>query len=159
LRSLASGGVALGCKEMAIQKVREWVAHAAPKAVALLLGGALLHACVLYDYNAFAKAASKAVLVKSDAEQFTLSWDPSSGDVAGYKVYFRIHGSTEWVLLGNVPAGSEPEMVVLHSTLGDGEYDFAVAAVDSSGHASSLASSLDTTADPSTGWYLQWQLK
>jgi len=44
----------------------------------------------------------------------------------------------------------------LYSTVGHGNFDFGVTAVTGTGVDSSMHTSLDRTADPTTGWFLTW---
>ncbi len=92
------------------------------------------------------------------ADTIILQWDASSGDVSHYTVYFRAHGASDWTELGDVPAGPAPEFTVPYSAMpGNGEYDFGVVAVGSTGQRSGYHTSLDPTASPQTGWYVSWQ--
>lgn len=61
-----------------------------------------------------------------------------------------------WNLLVEIPATPHPALTIKHSDLGDGEYDFAVRAVNSNDVASSIHSSLDASANPFGGWYILW---
>jgi len=95
--------------------------------------------------------------------KLTLAWDPPLSDipnrpseVASYQIYCREHGTSYWRLLGEIPASSHPEYTVEHRQLGNGLFDFAVRAVTTSGQASPLHSSLDSSADPVSGWYVLW---
>jgi hypothetical protein len=123
----------------------------------LLVG--LLSGCVLYDPTAFLKGtpAAKAVMVESSADQIVLQWDPPASEVTKYLVSFRIHGESNWVPLGEVPAVPLPEFPVLYASLGEGDFDFAITAENSTGEKSNLHMSLDPTAQPPTGWYLHWK--
>jgi hypothetical protein len=127
----------------------------------LVLVVSFLSGCVLYDPAVFQKAATPAaaaVMVTSSADQITLQWDPPASEVAKYIVSFRIHGETNWIpLLPEVPAVPAPEFTVLYAQLGDGDFDFAIAAENSVGERSNLHMSLDPTAQPPTGWYLHWK--
>ncbi len=118
-----------------------------------------LSGCLMYMADEFVpaqEAAQHAVAEQSSAPQITLAWDASAGPVQKYRVYFRIHGTTDWVQLAEIGAGPAPSYTVLHTTLGSGEFDFGVTAVYDS-NLSSMHSSLDATASPTTGWYLKWQ--
>lgn len=89
-------------------------------------------------------------------ESFTLSWDPPENEpVSGYKVYFRVHGETAWIEL-NETNGNTQTYTVHYPDLDYGEYDFAVTSVHE-GDESDYHTSLDTTAMPESGWYLDWQ--
>jgi hypothetical protein len=97
--------------------------------------------------------------ILSTASQVTLLWNqPASGgsQVVNYTVSYRVHGTSTWTLLATVPASSQPSFTVLRSVVGSGDFDFAVAAVDSGGTSSPMHTSLDPTADPTTGWFLSW---
>jgi hypothetical protein len=135
----------------------------------------LLSACPLYNPAAFIKdqSASGAQTqtspsgqgqaapadIASTATQATLQWDPPAVDasqVVSYTISYRVHGTTTWTTLASVPASAQPQYTVLRSTLGSGSFDFAVMSVDGAGATSPLHTSLDATADPTTGWYLTW---
>ncbi len=104
---------------------------------------------------------SMQILHKSS--QLTLAWDPPLTDIPNrptevetYQIYCREHGTSQWEILGEVPASTHPEYTVDHDLLGDGLYDFAIRAITQSGQASPLHSSLDSNADPVCGWYVFW---
>jgi Fibronectin type III domain len=127
----------------------------------------LLSACPLYNPAAFIKGQpapggqpqAGADDISSTATQATLQWDPPAtggSQVVSYTISYRIHGTTTWTTLATIPATSQPEYTVLRSTLGSGSFDFAVVAVNGTGAISPLHTSLDATADPTSGWYLTW---
>ena len=126
---------------------------------ALLLAG-----CPLYNPAAFVQHPGLSngqgpQSVVSTAAQVTITWTPpSSGlsQVASYTVSYRTHGSSAWTTLATVAASAQPSYTVQHTAIGAGSFDFAVASVNPSGATSPLATSLDPTADPSSGWYLTW---
>ncbi len=127
--------------------------------VAAALLGPFLGGCLMYMADEFVptkETGEHAVAEPTAASQITLAWDPPAGAIEKYRVYFRIHGTADWVQLAEIPAAPAPEYTVLHSALGSGEFDFGVVAVQS-GNQSSLHSSLDATANPTAGWYLKWQ--
>ena len=93
-----------------------------------------------------------------DTEIVTLAWDPPPGEITGYRVYYRVHDSGGWTLVGEVPVDDDPEIELLHADFGDGDYDFGVIAVDVESEESTMHTSLDPTAQPTTGWYLRWAL-
>lgn len=95
--------------------------------------------------------------IRTSAERITLEWDPSASTVSSYELYFRIHGTTDWRLLGSTIAAARPEYTIQHSDMGNGEFDFAVAAVNGEGTRSDYHTSLDETATPDTGWYVIWR--
>ncbi|MCK4517057.1 MAG: fibronectin type III domain-containing protein [Spirochaetaceae bacterium] len=88
------------------------------------------------------------------ADHFTLFWDTPPDAASEYRVYHRIHGGSEWQLLTSGLAS--PEATVTQTDLEFGMYEFAVSSVSMDGVESDLHSSLDETADPGTGWYLDW---
>lgn len=119
----------------------------------------LLFGCPLYNPAAFIQHQTAPDDISSIATQATLQWDPpasGASQVVSYTVSYRIHGTSTWNTLATVPASPQPEYMVLRAALGSGSFDFAVAAVDSTGALSPLHTSLDPTADPTTGWYLTW---
>ena len=123
----------------------------------LLVG--FLSGCVLYDPAAFQRAApgAKSVMVESSADQIILQWDPPASEVTKYIVSFRIHGQTNWVPLGEIPAVPLPEFPVLYTQLGEGDFDFGIVAENAADEKSTVHISLDPTAQPPTGWYLHWK--
>jgi hypothetical protein len=87
-------------------------------------------------------------MVMIATEQLTLLWDAPLGAVDHYTVYYRVHGSSDWITLADVPAAPLPEYTAAHSVVGDGEFDFAVVSVDAAAQRSPYHTSLDTTAQP-----------
>lgn len=92
------------------------------------------------------------------ATEFTLSWDPPTDGttVVSYNLYYRVHGTVDWTLLGSVAAGPSPTYTVSNADLAYGVYDFAVTSVDAEGDESEIHTSLDETAEPD-GWFLDWR--
>jgi hypothetical protein len=119
----------------------------------------LLSACVLPNTTAFLKPEqATGELIQVSADTIVLQWDASAGDVTSYSVYYRIHGTSGWILLGDVATTPPLQYAVPYTTMpGNGEYDFAVVAVGGSGQKSGYHTSLDPTASPDTGWYVSWQ--
>lgn len=126
-----------------------------------------LTACQLPDFGAFLKdpgtpadpappTPPDTIAVNTSAEQILLEWDPPAEEVSSYDVYIRTHGAASWQVLGSVSAAPAPEYAVLHSAVGNGEFDFAIVAMNGEGTRSTYHSSLDATAQPDTGWYLVW---
>ena len=127
--------------------------------------------CALYDLNEFmeetdqqaseAQKPNKESGIKklsSSKSQITLAWDRPSGDIASYRVYYREHGAQNWEYLGENIGADETEYTISYAVLTNGSYDFAVSVVDSEDTESPLHTSLDTTADPDSGWYLKWEM-
>ena len=125
-----------------------------------------LSACPLYNPAAFiqhqtanSQQTSGVANILSTATQVTLQWNPPAtgvSQIASYAIIYRTHGTSAWNSLATVAASAQPSYVVLRSAIGSGSFDFAVAAVSSTGATSPLATSLDPSADPTTGWYLSW---
>ena len=125
--------------------------------VVLLVG--LEAGCVLSDPAAFLKEPAPpptAVMVESSADVIILQWDPPVSEIARYLVSYRVHKGTHWVLLGTAPAAPLPEFTIPHADLGNGDFDFSIAAENPAGERSDLHMSLDPTAQPPTGWFLRW---
>jgi len=145
-----------------MNSLRRGYGRVLPPAVALLAAAVMVlpfGGCLMYLASEFLPeqdAEDLSTPTQSSAAQITLAWDPPGGTVLKYRVYFRIHGTTDWVQLVEIPAAPAPEYTVLHSTLGNGEFDFGVIALYDSSQ-SALHSSLDASASPTTGWYLKWQ--
>ena len=119
----------------------------------------LVSACPLYNPAAFVQPRNAPKDILSEATQITLAWDPpasGASQVVSYTVSYRIHGTSTWNTLATVPANAQPTYTVLRSVVGTGSFDFAVAALYSDGVNSPLHTSLDPTADPTSGWYLSW---
>jgi hypothetical protein len=89
--------------------------------------------------------------------EITLGWDPSSGEVVSYRLYYRNHGAEEWAFVAEVPSSDSAECTIAHSSIGNGDFDFGVVAVNAAAIQSPMHSSLDTTAYP-VSWYLHWEL-
>jgi len=90
-------------------------------------------------------------------DSFIIAWDPdpSSGIPDAYRVYFRSRGDEPWSFLSET--APEPEFTVTEDNLSLGIYEFAVSAV-ADGVESDLHSSMDDTANPGTGWFVDWHL-
>ena len=98
-------------------------------------------------------SASRQIVEDSS---FTIAWDaPDDAEVNGYRVYYRIHNDTVWTMLEEIDEYST-EYTVSYPELEYGEYEFAVTALSSDGE-SDYHTSLDTTALPDIGWFLDWR--
>jgi hypothetical protein len=93
-------------------------------------------------------------LIDVQRETFTLAWDPIQSADA-YKLYYRNHGESAWIELDEISAVSGPEFAINTGILSYGTYEFAVSTVID-GVESDLHTSLDETADPSSGWFINW---
>ena len=101
------------------------------------------------------------IIVKGSS--FTLAWDSGGPEIPNnpnravdYKVYYRAHGSYYWRFLMEVESTGSLECVITDKYIDYGRYDFAVSAVSEQGNESTFHSSLDRTANPFTGWYINW---
>jgi hypothetical protein len=100
--------------------------------------------------------------IETTEDTVTLAWDSPSPNVDYYRLSFRIHGanppdSVPWYIIeDNILADPNPEYPV--DRVGSGPFDFGVVAkdLDADIEESALHSSLDITAQPTTGWYLIW---
>jgi hypothetical protein len=138
-----------------------------------LLVGLLLYlsGCTMYMAAAFkyseaedgaeqeeAGLATDPLEVSSSAAEVTLAWDPPPSAIVLYRVLFRIHGTSSWYsLTDNLPAEPAPQFTVRHTDLDSGIFDFGVIAVNAEEAESSMHYSLESTAQPDTGWYLVWE--
>jgi len=135
-----------------------------PSAVIVLVCATFAH-CAMPNFDEFSGETSQqppGQKVESpeeipfDEEELSLTWDPPASDVVEYRVLYRIHGTADWLERETIPAGPSPEYTFYHADLGNGAYDFAVVAVDDEDNESAVHSSLDSTATPSSGWYIVW---
>lgn len=101
------------------------------------------------------------ILVQS--ETWTLAWDPpvfegssAESELESYRVFYRVRGLSSWTLLSEIEADTSLSLKITPEELDYGYYEFAVSAVDQSGIESPLHESTDFTADPPTGWYVNW---
>lgn len=104
---------------------------------------------------------SLEIVIKGSS--FTLAWDPGGPEIPNdpnravrYNVYYRVHGSSSWYLLIKIESSGSPECLITNEYIDYGRYDFAVSAVSEQGSESAFHSSLDRTANPFCGWYINW---
>jgi hypothetical protein len=95
------------------------------------------------------------VVYPTAALSVTLAWDPPASTITGYRVYYRTHDQGAWMPLGDVAPSAQPVYVVDYPGLGNGDFDFAVKALNGTAE-SGIHTSLDGTAMPAQGWYLRW---
>lgn len=97
--------------------------------------------------------------VTISGDQVTLAWDPPPSSVEAYRLYFRIHDTAEWYTLSDedLPAAPTPEYTLLHADIGSGMFDFGVKALDVEENESGMHISLETSAQPDSGWFLIWE--
>ncbi|MBB6479271.1 hypothetical protein [Spirochaeta isovalerica] len=95
-------------------------------------------------------------------ESFLLSWDHNYNKLINdglsdyYRVYYREHGRLTWTFLSESSISDTPQLLISNSILDFGIYDFAVSYVDEKGFETEMHSSLDSTAKPAVGWYVNW---
>jgi len=104
---------------------------------------------------------SLEIVVKGNS--FSFAWDPGVPEIPNdpnfvvrYNVYYRVHGSYFWRFLTDIKSTGSPECLITDELMDYGRYDFAVSAVNEQGETSTLHSSLDSTANPFCGWYINW---
>ena len=95
-------------------------------------------------------------MIPTSELSITLTWDPPDTPVTAYRIYYSEHEFESWIPLDEIAAAEPPEYEVMHANVGDGSFDFAVTSVYA-GQESELHSSLDGTAAPARGWYVEWQ--
>jgi len=99
-----------------------------------------------------------------DERVITLRWyapiTQAGETVVFYRVFYREHGTFSWRSLDPVSAADVLEIAIDadNSPIGAGRWDFAVSAVYADGQESDKHSSLDESAQPTTGWYLDWRI-
>ncbi len=105
---------------------------------------------------------SPAVGIPVTADSISLSWDPPAGGLPGmlgvssYRIYYRPHDTLAYTMIAEVPASSGTSYQLSHAAIGDGQFDFAVAAINGIGLSSDLHESVDWNAAPMGGWYIIW---
>ena len=126
--------------------------------IAFLIGFVTLF---LISCPQFQPAKPLQVFVKG--ESFSLLWDDDAnlipnnpGKAVSYNIFYRVHGDLDWQLLSKIDADSRPGINISNEDLSYGVYDFGVSSVGVSGEESDIHSSLDNTADPFCGWYINW---
>lgn len=97
---------------------------------------------------------------------FTLHWDPPAGtgsssllQLLSYELFYRPYPASfgsGWESLATVGGDDSLRFAVSSDHLDPGRYEFAVRAVFSDGSESDYHRSTESTADPPTGWYLNW---
>ena len=105
------------------------------------------------DFSQINKAGQR---IPVTTDNFTISWDYDLLSTADeYRIYYREHGSFIWTYLGSTASGSILEYTIDQNALVLGAYDLAVSSVSGS-EESELHSSMDDSAIPATGWYIDW---
>ena len=141
---------------------------AALAGTAMAIAG-LLSDCVLPDYAAFgvqpviqAGVPAKVAVSSAGTPEITVSWQPPTnnapGEIDSYRLYFRHLEGDKWIMLSEIPAGDPLRVVINHRELGNGYFEFGVAAKNLLGE-SQIHRSSEGTASPGTGWILDWEVK
>ncbi len=113
-------------------------------------------ACQFFEYT---DSATEIII---HSENFILAWDGnditlnSSSSVICYKVYFKKHNTHTWTFLKDTIDSDITEITISDEILDYGIYDLGVAAQADDNSISEIHSSLDLTADPTNGWYINW---
>lgn len=96
-------------------------------------------------------------IILSESE-FTIAWDPPRDEqnIAGYRIYYRPFESDEWVYIHQVDNPETTEYTIHKGTLPYGLFVFAVTSFSEEGSESEKHTSLDKTAIPKTGWFVNW---
>jgi hypothetical protein len=135
-----------------------------PAVVAFMLFGCPMYTTIAFKFGKVGQGGqpngqdqgADPVDVLTEQPQVTLAWDPPTTTIEMYKMLFRAHGTNDWYLLGQIQAEPNPQYIINHVDVGNGIFDFGVIAANNQGQESVIHTSLDTTAQPDTGWYLVW---
>jgi len=103
----------------------------------------------------FSLINKKGEMVDLTGTNFTIAWDSDNPSVDFYRIYYREVGSFNWYLLGSTASGAVLEFSIDQTMLAFGQYELAVSSV-SGVQESQLHTSMDDTALPATGWYVNW---
>lgn len=124
--------------------------------VVFILFSLIISGCAMPSLSKFTVDETDNEEIFKSTTDVTLLWaDVNTITVESYKVYYKPHGDSTWILLDSIPSSS-PNYEISHSQIGNGIWDFGVSAVDELGNESKIHSSLEVTANPNTGWYLLW---
>ncbi|MCG8571770.1 MAG: fibronectin type III domain-containing protein [Spirochaetes bacterium] len=110
-----------------------------------------------YSEDLYNTDLNNYVVFKIKSNQFTFEWNQPDSQVPDYyKVYYKVHNSTDWIFLAN---SSTLSYIVHFDDLEEDQYDynFGITAVYGSNE-SLLHHSLDGNADPSKGWYIRFNM-
>jgi hypothetical protein len=124
----------------------------------------LLSSCdllgALEDLELSTSSQCKEFTISEDS--FTFKWD-GNDDVVSFKIYYREHtqygwnqSQYGWNLLGETEDTADPEYTINSNNLDYGIYDIGISAVSLEGVESLIHTSLDDTASPDNGWYINW---
>jgi hypothetical protein len=95
--------------------------------------------------------------VTKTTETLSLAWNyDEPGNVKSYEVYYRTHGTIDWTWLHSI-IPPEPFYEVDKTDVGIGTWDFGISVIDLQDIESEIHTSLDSNAEPTSGWYLSWE--
>ena len=92
-----------------------------------------------------------------DADSFVLAWEDDNPDaVSEYSIYYRVHGAEDWTILTSLAPDDELQLTIDESLLARGQWDFGILSTMDDGTDTTMHTSLENTAIPEAGWYLDW---
>lgn len=132
------------------------------KNVIISISGIFLSMTLCQRDNALLHSDNNACIqIGTQKDSITITWENDtinntieSEGVKGFNVYYRQHGTNEWMFYNKV---DENTCVIKKDLTGEGCLNFAVCSKSEKGTVSDLHSSLDSTAEPSCGWFLSWE--
>jgi len=119
----------------------------------------LLYSCAMPTISRFSadEQSREVEELFRTTTSISLAWNyDTPSEVDYFKMYYKPHGSNDWAYLDSTNTAT-PVFEISHDSVGDGSWDFGVTSINLSGTESDIHSSLDTTAEPDTGWYLLWK--
>lgn len=129
--------------------------------IIVFLSGIILSLLFFSCGNSLLKSEHLEIVV--EGESFSIEWDDDSLKISHnvyqtvkFRLYYREHGSSLWRILDEVEAKNNPSYTISKNKLDFGIYDLGVSSVDASGSESEIHSSLDMSAVPFCGWYINW---
>jgi hypothetical protein len=88
---------------------------------------------------------------------FTLQWQkPLDATPDSYNIYYKAHHDLLWNLLYEVTSDTDYQYTINYFDLDDNlSHDFGITAVYGTTE-SGIHTSLESSANPNTGWYVEW---
>lgn len=119
--------------------------------------GLLMHQSLDNDNSGDGTKVAVLEPVLVEADSFVLAWNDDSPDSAArYTVFYSMHGTEDWTELTSVSSENGLQIEIDESLLARGEWDFGIISSSNAGEDSAMHTSLETSAIPTTGWYLVW---